>query len=313
MRSTLKNIFGRLFNKRDPNDVFVTPGHFYCPLPSIEDVLSRKDEIFVKRRVLPGVDMNEKAQLELLEELKKFYHEINFTEKQSPDFRYYLNNVYFSNSDAVFLYCMIRHFKPARYMEVGSGFSSALVLDLRDNIMPDSMSCTFIEPYPEERLLKLLSAKDARNPDIKVMQKFVQDVKPEEFAKLKANDILFIDSSHVAKIGSDVCYLFFEILPLLNKGVIVHFHDVFTSFEYPIEWIKEKRAWNEAYLLRAFLMYNDSFEILAFSAFLEDFHEEWFVKNMPLCLNLHEKRIEKRGVEYLLPTRGQSIWLRKTS
>lgn len=84
-----------------------------------------------------------------------------------------------------------------------------------------------------------------------------------EFQKLKENDILFIDSSHVLKTGSDVQYEYLEILPRLNKGVLVHFHDIFLPAEYPQKWILEDhKFWNEQYLLQAFLAFNDSFEIL---------------------------------------------------
>ena len=81
----------------------------------------------------------------------------------------------------------------------------------------------------------------------------LQDVDLKEFDKLKSGDVLFIDSTHVSKIGSDVNYLFFEILPRLHRGVYIHIHDIFYPFEYPKDWIDEGRAWNENYILRAFL------------------------------------------------------------
>ena len=115
---------------------------------------------------------------------------------------------------------------------------------------------------------------------------------------LEAGDFLFVDSSHVSKTGSDVNFIFFEVLPRLKPGVIIHFHDVFTPMEYPRSWVMKPGAWfgfNEIYILRAFLMYNPEFEIIMFNTFLEEHHEEWFRKNMPLCLE----------------NKGGSIWLRK--
>jgi hypothetical protein len=116
-----------------------------------------------------------------------------------------------------------------------------------------------------------------------------------EFDVLMESDVLFVDSSHVVKVGSDVLDLFFRILPRLKSGVYIHFHDIFHPFEYPKEWIINGKAWNEAYLLRAFLQYNDSFEIVFFNTFLEFFHPGRFHRDMPLCMK----------------NPGGSIWLRK--
>ena len=131
---------------------------------------------------------------------------------------------------------------------------------------------------------------------MELIRKKVQDVEPSRFDSLEEGDILFIDSSHVAKIGSDVNFLFFEILPRLAKGVLIHIHDVFVGFEYPLAWVAQGKAWNEMYVLRAFLQYNQSFKILAFNTFLEHFHQAEFQQHLPLCLK----------------NTGGSIWLQKT-
>ena len=125
----------------------------------------------------------------------------------------------------------------------------------------------------------------------------VQDVDLSTFAALGQRDILFVDSTHVAKIGSDVNHIMFTILPMLQAGVHIHFHDIFYGFEYPMEWIYNGRAWNEAYLLRAFLQYNPAFRIVFFNTFLEHFFEREFARHMPLCLK----------------NPGGSLWLRKAS
>jgi hypothetical protein len=228
-----------------------------------------------------------------------------------PPYRYYFGNSMYCYSDAIFLYSMIRYFNPKRIIEVGSGFSSAVILDTNEHFQQNEIDCTFIEPFPEERLNDLMRDSDRQNQNVHIVKDFVQNVPVSEFQILSENDILFIDSSHVAKCGSDVCYYLFEVLPVLKKDVVIHFHDVFNSFEYPVGWLKRGFAWNEAYFLRAFLQYNDSFNILAFNSFLEDFHEDWFKQNMPLCLELHEKVEDEYGVPYYLPNRGQSIWLQK--
>ncbi len=149
---------------------------------------------------------------------------------------------------------------------MGSGFSSAVMLDTLDAMMKETghrASCTFIEPYPD-RLRALLKAED--HARVTIVEKGVQEVDPSVFAALQRNDILFLDTTHICRTGSDVVHEVFEILPYLAPGVIVHFHDFFYNFEYPDQWIfDQNRSWNEIYFVRAFLMHNDQYEILFFN------------------------------------------------
>ena len=169
-------------------------------------------------------------------------------------------------------------FKPSKIIEIGSGFSSAVMLDTCDlNQELNKTQITFVEPYPD-RLHSLLSDKD----NISLYECIVQDTPEDLFRNLDKDDILFIDSSHVSKAGSDVNYLFFEILPLLKSGVIIHIHDIGINFQYPYKWIEEGRAWNESYLLRAFLMNNNSYEILLYNAQLYNRKHDYFKEKMPL-------------------------------
>jgi len=138
---------------------------------------------------------------------------------------------------------------------------------------------------------------------ITVVARNVQDVAPAVFEELSAGDILFIDSSHVSKTNSDVNYLFFDILPRLPSGVYVHVHDVFFPFEYPKEWVYQGRGWNEAYLVRAFLQYNQAFEIQMFNSFIERFHRDRLERSMPLCTRFVEAN--------MVPTSAQSLWLKR--
>jgi len=236
--------------------------------------------------------LNEVKQLALLEEIKRYYRDLSFPVHKSHGRRYFYENPMYGYSDAIFLYGMIRHAVPKRIVEVGSGHSSCAMLDTIDLHLDRQVEATFIEPYPD-RLLSLLRSEDLGR--VKILTERVQDVGLDPFLALDRNDILFIDSSHAMKIGSDVNYLLGEILPRLRLGVYVHFHDIFYPFEYPKEWVSEGRAWNEAYALRAFLAFNEAFEIVLFNTYLERFHREMFERDMPLCL-LNE---------------GGSIWLRR--
>ena len=170
--------------------------------------------------------------------------------------------------------------KPRRIVEVGSGFSSAVMLDTLERV-EGSAALTFIEPHPD-RLYSLLSPQD--RPTTTVVAKQVQEVPLALFDELEAQDVLFIDSSHVCKIGSDVAFLLLRVLPRLKRGVLVHFHDVFYPFTYPDSWIREGRAWNEALFLRTLLMGNAMFQIVAFNSYAACSFAEVFRDRFPAFL-----------------------------
>jgi predicted O-methyltransferase YrrM len=272
---------------------FSPPGHFYSPIPNAQDL--KRVEHAENKILTSDIHLNESEQLELLHQFSAYYSELPFAEtpaaSSSHADRYYYRNDFFCHGDAIALYSMLRHFRPQRVIEVGSGFSSAVMLDTNDRFLNSATQFTFIEPYPD-RLNQLLNSQDQQQ---QVIEKLVQDVEIQLFTKLQANDILFIDSSHVAKAGSDVVYLLFQVLPRLAPGVIVHFHDIFFPFEYPQTWFAEGRAWNEAYFLRAFLQYNTAFKVLFFNSFLGQHHQLELEQKMPLFLK----------------NTGGSLWLQK--
>lgn len=156
---------------------------------------------------------------------------------------------------------MIREFRPARMIEVGSGVTTTLAAQaIRKNREEDpSYQCDFtaIEPFP------VRVNPDALPPKFKMIQERVQRVPIETFSALRENDMLFIDSSHVCRTGSDVNYEILEVLPRLNKGVLVHFHDIFLPWEYPRAWVMgDHRFLSEQYMLQAFLACNPHFEVM---------------------------------------------------
>lgn len=259
----------------------VPPGHFYSPIPNLEEV--RKDEnwIFHDPRTIPGVDLNIDEQFQLIDQLKNYYPEMPFPCEKEEGRRFFHNNPAFGGADAVFMYGMMRHLRPRRIIEVGSGYSSCVMLDTNDFFFAGSIACTFIEPNPE-LLLSLLTKEDQHRVDI--IPRRVQDVSLDRFSALQAGDILFVDSSHVSKVGSDVNTIFFHILPALQSGVYIHFHDILFPFEYPMEWVYEGRAWNEVYLLRAFLQYNPAFKIVLFNAVVANLFPDKLREEMPRCL-----------------------------
>jgi glycosyltransferase domain-containing protein len=283
---------------------FTPPGHYYSPIPDEKEI---PDSILINyEEEIPGIDLRTESQFLLLNKLKNFYNIPAFPSEKTEEYRYYFNNDHIGYSDGIILSAILQAYKPKKVIEVGSGFSSALMLDINEKVLDGSIDLTFIEPFPEERLNSLIKSTDK----CRVIKDFVQNMNSDLWSKLAENDILFIDSSHVLKFRSDLEYLFFKVLPLLNKGVIIHFHDVFFPFEYPVEWLKQGRAWNEAYFLRAFLQCNDNFEILFFNSYIEGKYREWCEKNMPFTLKTH-KKLQINGIEVHLKTSGQSIYILK--
>jgi predicted O-methyltransferase YrrM len=286
------------------NSMWKPPGHFYSPIPSIAEIKKDADRIFSEEPLnLNGIDINESGQLEHLNEFKQYYAEIPFKSKKTNQYRYYYDNPYYSYADGITLYCMLRFLRPRKIIEVGSGYSSALMLDVNDQFFNGEIKFDFIEPYPE-RLNSLLTKDDRKN--VKIYSQRVQDVPRDVFDRLNNGDVLFVDSSHVSKIGSDVNYLLFDILPNLKSGVYIHFHDIFYPFEYPRSWVYEGVAWNEAYALRAFLQYNDAFKIEFFISYLLKLHRKAVIDAIPLALNSETAEI---SLSHDAP--GANIWLRK--
>lgn len=264
---------------RDP---WVPAGHFYSPIPSREDIRRHYGgQTSPLLRHLPGIDMNEAGQMRNYAMIRELYGQERFPEERCPEARYYARNEYYNYGDAFVLYAVLRLLRPKRVIEVGSGFSSCVTLDTNDRHFGGSIRCTFIEPHPE-RLTTLLRPADLERHEL--IQRPVQELDPSFFRQLTAKDVLFIDSSHVSKAGSDVNYLLFEALPALESGVWIHFHDVFWPFEYPREWVEEGRAWNEAYIVRAFLQYNTAFRVEFSARYMAAAHAEQARRELPRCM-----------------------------
>jgi hypothetical protein len=272
---------------------FAAPGHFYSPLPDVRYVEEHAADIYSDPDGSgTGIDLNDLGQEKLLQAFVAYYEGFDWAGHPIPGRRFSLDNAFFGFGDAIVLFCMLRHFCPKQVIEVGSGHSSALMLDTNDRFLGGGTQFTFVEPYPD-RLLALL--KESEGQAHKVIDRKVQDVSLDYYDRLEANDVLFIDSSHVSKAGSDVNYLIFKVLPKLRRGVLVHIHDVFWPFEYPLAWVQGGRAWNEAYLIRAFLQYNSTFEILVFNDYIGKRFRGLLSDSMPLFLK----------------NSGGSLWLRR--
>jgi methyltransferase family protein len=257
----------RYFDLWQARGFHVTPVHFYQPVP---DTRTLRDSLWTERGETPGVDFREADQVDLLRSLAADYrseYERLPREPEGAPYDFYLNNGGFRSVDAEILYCMIRRFKRRRMIEIGSGLSTCLAAGaiLKNSDEASSTPCRFtaVDPYPAAIV------RDGIPGLSELLATEVQDVPICSFLELEQDDILFIDSSHVLRIGSDVQYECLEILPRLRPGVLVHVHDIFLPAEYPRGWVLgQKRFWTEQYLLQAFLAFNEVFRVLLAASYL---------------------------------------------
>lgn len=249
--------------------------HYYEPLINPKQLKnSLRNE-----RILPGIKWNIERQLSLLKEFKYQKELENFPNNTNNELIFQYNNVAFLSGDAEYWYSLIRNKKPKNIIEIGSGQSTklafaAIKMNTKEN--PDH-SCDHIciEPYESPWL---------ENLGINVIRERVESLDVRMFSKLNENDILFIDSSHIIRPQGDVLFEYLEILPILNSGVIVHIHDIFSPRDYLDEWIKEDvKLWNEQYLLEAFLTNNNDWEIIGALNYL---HHNYYKQIKEKCPKL---------------------------
>ncbi len=238
-------------------------GHFYSPVVNPADLLAKAPHIWSPQAPpIAGIDFNHKTHEMVLgnwfpKHISKYDYPDVLDGQQDNNQHFFTRNSQFSWLDARTLFVLLNEIKPTRMIEVGSGYSSLLTADVNRRFLNNSCTFQCIEPYPRNFLTTGLAGMS------ELITQHVQDVPASDFETLESGDILFIDSSHVCKTGSDVNYLYFEVLPRLKPGVLIHVHDIFLPLEYPQEWVlDENRSWNEQYLLRALLMYSDSFQVL---------------------------------------------------
>ena len=233
-------------------------GHFYSPVTDPDALAIDAARLWPAQAEAPGIDLHLDAQRLLLREaFPPLLAEFDYPHAASDDpQQFHCGNSQFSMADARALFALLRHWRPARMIEVGSGFSTLLAADVNLRFLGDSLQLTAIEPYPRDFLHGLAGLHALRIER-------VQDTPQTVFDSLTAGDVLFIDSSHVLKTGSDLTHLLTRVLPTLRPGVRVHLHDVFLPDDYPPHWaIAENRSWNEQYALQAMLANSPRYRVL---------------------------------------------------
>ncbi len=263
---------------------------FYSPLNDC-DFLSQNQDIWKGRETPREIDWNKDVQIETARTVSEFVEELrDIPEKPSRvPLRFGWDNNFWNNADAMVQYGLVRAMSPRRIVEIGCGWSSMLLaraIDLNER----KSQVTQIEPYPNRAIFAKLPKHWRHHESI------LQRAEFSVFEELEAGDICFYDGSHCVKTGSDVVWFFFEVLPRLAPGVLIHLHDIFLPEPYPDNWIFERgQSWNEQDLLRAFLMHNSQYEIIMANRYLWGEEPE-------LLASLY------KGVQ---PAHGCSFWMRK--
>ncbi len=277
--------------KREVSTLF-PPGHYHSPVvdPStIKAYYARSRAVTLDQ--LAGIEVDVGRMLDFWNQSLPLIQTTPFREEKTADHRFHYEGGPYPWGDAIMLRAMLSHYRPSRVVEIGSGFSTACMLDTADERQLGTLRITCIEPFPD-RLHSLMRPPDFDR--VTIIPKGVQEVELGIFDQLGPGDILFIDSTHVLKTGSDVHYELFDILPRLQAGVLVHVHDCPFPFEYPEKWVFDLNySWNEVYVLRAFLMYNKRFSIVFWNSLLASLYRPKVLADYPPFLR----------------NPGSSIWL----
>jgi hypothetical protein len=254
--------------------------HYYQPL--FKD--SRLKQSLREPRHLPGIDWRTEDQINFLSRLN-YSNELEllrFNEPSQDFLKFSFNNGSFESGDAEILYQILRHYKPKRMIEIGSGHSTKIAHEaLKKNFVETGIKATHtcIEPYEMDWLEQL---------GVNVERKLVEDCDISFFDNLEKDDILFIDSSHMIRPQGDVLVEYLQIIPRLRSGVIVHIHDIFSPHDYPDEWVRNDVSfWNEQYILEALISNKSRYEIIAALNYL---HHHYYGSLKRVCPYLEKDR-----------------------
>lgn len=249
----------------------VIPVNFYSNIPSISDVMSSYEYADSSVPYLNEAIFNKEVLREELSGLITFSEDFLPSENGDEEncYRFFWRNSQFSYSDAMSYYAYIRRIKPKTVVEIGSGFSSLVALEALEKNGMGKLKC--IEPFPRQFIS---SFGNSGVIDLHKMR--AQDVTPEMLnSMLSDGDILFIDSTHTVKAGSDCLHIYLRLLPHINKKIYVHVHDIFLPFGMPKHWLLDSHIyWTEQYLLLAWMLDNPRVSVLFGSAYHHHFNPD---------------------------------------
>jgi Methyltransferase domain len=260
---------------------------YYSPIP---DLSTLPAGVWDEPDPLRGMEFDLDVQIERLEDrLSARIAEFGLTDGHGDVYEHL--NASYPPPDARLLYAIVRDLRPASIVELGSGQTSRVIARACEENAAEGVRCNYraFDPFPV--------GVDEGLAGLSALERLPAQAVPEEvFSELEAGDILFVDTTHTVKIGSDVNRIVLRILPLLAPGVVVHFHDIALPYEYP-RYLFEDYAlyWAEQYLLQAFLAMNPNFEVLYATA--------------ALC---RDRRAEVERIGLAGPSEsGSSFWIRR--
>ena len=248
--------------------VKVLPINFYSNTPSFEDIrtsfeYNEADAPYLSERVFdPGI--LKRTLAEITQYCSEFNPVLDGDETHCQSF--FWKNPQFSYSDAMAYYCFVRKLKPKTIIEIGSGFSSLIAIEALKRNEYGKLIC--IEPFPRPFL--------DTNTWISLVKQKAQELTAEYLNDtLQDGDILFIDSTHTVKTGSDCLHIYLRLLPSIQRNIHVHVHDVFLPFGMPKQWLQDNQTfWTEQYLLLALITDNPRARVCYGSAYHHAFNKE---------------------------------------
>jgi hypothetical protein len=259
MRARLQSVVARLagacgLETAPRGAARLVPLDFYSPIPDVSAVPA---DTWNRPSPMRGIDFDLEAQMRFIErDLAPFIAE--FEARMSAGSRWRPRNGLYDAGDGELTYAMLRFLRPDRVVELGSGWSTLVLADAVAANRADGASTrlTSYDPFPSPVVPGDLEGLDRLEP----MR--AQDVPDTVFESLTTNDVLFVDTTHAVKVGSDVNRIVLDVLPGLSSGVHVHFHDVFLPYEYHRDWAENGPWWSEQYLVQAFLALNPEYSVV---------------------------------------------------
>lgn len=253
--------------------LWAPPGDRRSPVPDVTELDALAGTIWPNEPPadLPGIALRAAEQLQTFSEIATLARRLPVRDERTDAWRYHAANGDYGAGDALTLHGMLRQLRPRRLVQIGASHSTAMALDTIEHYLAWQTELTLVAP------------------DTNVLGEFLRPGDTDRFTvaersalpELGPGDVLFIESTHVLKTGSDVAWLFADVLPSLPAGVHVHLHGVYYPFEYPKQLVLEGRAWNEAYVARAFLSFNADFEIVLFNDWLRWAHADRIAAELP--------------------------------
>jgi hypothetical protein len=279
----------------------IVPNHYYWPIPDLDALEARPRQTFGE-----SIDFHFDEQIAIAEQMgERCRAECVFpTQETEHAHEFHLNNGMFESVDAEVAHCMVRQFRPRRIIEIGGGNSTRIfaraALMNREEYAPCDLIT--IEPFPSPAL------RDGFPGMSELVHRPVQDVELGFFDQLGNNDILFIDSSHVVAIGSDVVYEFLKIIPRLKPGVIIHVHDIFTPSDYPHSTVfKSLCFWSEQYLLESMMTMGDAFRVIWASSAMQIEHADVLCDCFPSWQDSYA-RMPRQHRRFIPSADGRNVW-----